>query len=270
MADRWDERSPARPQLAEGEVHVWRVTLDVEPGRLAGIAALLSPDEAERAARFRFERDRRRFIAGRGTLRAVLARYLSADPAELRFRYGPQGKPALDPGLLRDPDPRPASDPVAATAPIAAADSSGGPLTFNLAHSGGRTLIAVARRRRIGVDIEAIRPEVAREKIAGRFFSHAEIDYLRSLPESEHTEAFFTIWTLKEAYIKAIGGGLTIPLDRFTVSPSQGEASAAVIAADDPEASARWSLQRLFPGPGYAGALAVEGPIRRLKLWHRQ
>lgn len=247
MDARWDDRIPARPKLGDGEVHVWRAGLDVDPARLAALAAVLCADEADRARRFRFDRDRDRFIAGRAGLRIVLSRYLCASPAELRFHYGLHGKPAL------------ATDTEAVPA--------GERLAFNLSHAGTYALIAVTPGRRIGVDLETIRPEVARGRIADRFFSPAEVACLRSLPEHEQPPAFFALWTLKEAYIKALGGGLSIPLAGFTVSLSWHDASATFTAADDPEASARWSLRRLDPGPGYAGALAVEGPIRRLHLW---
>ena len=173
----------------------------------------------------------------------ILARYLGTDPAALRFAYGARGKPALAPGNA---------------APA---------VRFNFANSDGRALCAVTLGREIGVDLERIRPESATDAVAEDFFSRAEVATLRALDAEHRTRAFFDCWTRKEAYIKARGDGLWLPLDRFEVSLAPGEPAALLATHDDPAEAARWPLRELHPGPGYAAALAVEGHRWRLQCW---
>ena len=224
----------AHPALRAGEPHVWRASLDLAAPRAAALYATLSADERERAARFHFERDRGRFIAARGFLRELLAGYLDHPPASLRFSYGPRGKPAL------------------------AAPSAN--ISFNLSHTHGLALFAFARDAALGVDIEHVRAGFATEDIAERFFSPREQSSLRALPAAQRAEGFFNGWTRKEAYIKATGDGLAIPLDSFDVTLAPGELPRllAVRATDAP--ASRWSLYALAPGPDFAAALVVDGP----------
>jgi medium-chain acyl-[acyl-carrier-protein] hydrolase len=226
------------PELPADVVHVWRTPLEQPKEYLEALNKTLSLDERQRAERFYFEKDRRHFVAGRGILRALLARYLRRDPAALEFAYNPQGKPTLAGGA--------------------------GDLRFNLAHSHGLALVAVAQRREVGVDLERIRPEFAGDQVAERFFSPAEVAALRTLAEDQRQDAFFACWTRKEAYMKATGKGLSLGLDCFEVSVIPGQA-ALLSTRHDPSAANRWSLCDLVPGPGYAGALAVEG--RDWGLW---
>jgi 4'-phosphopantetheinyl transferase len=225
-------------ELAADEVHVWQASLD-EPARAVNaLAATLSPDERARAERYCFERDRHRFIACRALLRAILARYTGRRPAELRFHYGPLGKPSL-----------PAAD-----------DPS-----FNVSHSDGLAVYALARGRAVGVDVERIRPVAGADRIAERFFSEPERQALRAVPTARKLEAFFTCWTRKEAYVKARGEGLGHPLDRFAVSLAAGApARLSAAGAGDERQIARWSLAGLAQSPGYVAALAVEGHDWRL------
>ncbi len=230
---------PESLALNDNEVHVWRVGLDVPTAEMERLRALLAPDEQARANRLVFEGHRRRTITARGALRVILGRYLGVPPASLRFCYNAYGKPALagEPGGLR----------------------------FNVSHSGDLALIAVVWRRAVGVDIECLRADVADEQLARRFFSPLEVASLLSLPERDRQRGFFTCWTRKEAYIKARGKGLSIPLDRFQVSLAPGEPAALLsVQGDDP---ARWGLHELRPGPGYIAALAVEGRHLRVKGW---
>jgi 4'-phosphopantetheinyl transferase len=140
-------------------------------------------------------------------------------------------------------------------------------LSFNLTHSHQLALYAVTRRREIGVDLEYVRADFADEQIAERFFSPREVAALRTVPENLLKEAFFHCWTRKEAYVKAKGEGLSIPLDQFDVSLAPGEPALLLSTRDDPQEADRWSLQALFPGSGYVAALAVEGRTWRLKCW---
>lgn len=231
------------PTLAPGEVHAWRAWLDLSPEVLDRLAASLGDDERERAARFRLERHRQRFVAAHGALRAILGLYLSRPAAALGFERGPQGKPRLQ-------------------------EAAGVPdLRFNLAHSRDLALCAVARGAEVGADVEAIRPMPDAERIAARFFSAREQAMLRELPPGRREEAFVLGWTRKEAYLKAQGSGLSQPLSGFSVSLQPGEPARLLDVEGHPGEAARWSLVALSPAPGYAAALAVEGPIRRLVRW---
>jgi 4'-phosphopantetheinyl transferase len=234
----WPEVA-AVPALADGEVHVWRTPLEQPADRLEDLRRTLAPDERQRAERFHFDKDRRHFVAGRGLLRTLLGRYLGRDPGSLQFAYNPQGKPMLA--------------------------GEGGGLRFNLAHSHGLALFAVSRGRELGVDLERIRPEFAGEPVAQRFFSPREVAALRALSGERRHEAFFVCWTRKEAYLKATGKGLSLPLDCFDVSLLPGEPAALLATRHDPTEVGRWSLRALAPAQGYAGALAVEGRGWRLR-----
>jgi 4'-phosphopantetheinyl transferase len=229
--------------LSNDDIHVWRTSLDLSESCVQRLRRTLSEDELNRAARFYFERDRIHFIVARGVLRDILSRYLGLAPGHLRFSYTSYGKPAL------------------------VASHGGDTLNFNLSHSHGYALYAVTRGREIGVDIEYIRPDFATEEIAERFFSARETAALRALPGEVRHEAFFLCWTRKEAYIKARGEGLSHPLDQFDVSLIPGESARLLGTRGDPQELFRWSLQELFPGPGYAAALAAEGRDWRLACW---
>jgi 4'-phosphopantetheinyl transferase len=203
----------------------------------------LSPDEVERAERFRFERHRRRFVVGRGVLRALLGRYLGVEPARISFGYGARGKPHLSGAL------------------------SGTGVRFNLAHSHEMALYVVTRGRDVGIDLEHVRPMPDAEDIGARFFSPHEHEILCALPPGQRLGAFFDCWTRKEAYIKATGDGLARPLDEFDVSLAPGEPARLLRVAEDPAEVDRWSLQALSPDAGYAAALVVEGRGWRLACW---
>jgi 4'-phosphopantetheinyl transferase len=140
-------------------------------------------------------------------------------------------------------------------------------LRFNVSHSHGLALYAVTRRRKIGIDIERVRPISGPEQLAARFFSAGENAELCALPEHVKHEAFFNCWTRKEAYVKARGEGLSLPLNQFDVSLNPGEPARLLRVERDPQEAARWSLQGLTPAPGYVAALAVEGHGWRLACW---
>jgi 4'-phosphopantetheinyl transferase len=239
--------------LFDDEVHVWRVALPRNattptpmlppPPELQNLQTLLAPDEARRAERFHFETDRASFIVARGMLRTILAAYLKLHPAQLKFACNAYGKPAL-------------GGPEAASG-----------LRFNLAHTSGLALYAVTRNREIGIDVECLRADFASDAIADSFFSPAESARLRAIPQEQRTASFFNCWTLKEAYIKARGEGLSIPLESFDVSFVPGEQRAALNVHEDPSETERWSLQSLMPAEGYAAAIAVEGHDWNLRYW---
>jgi 4'-phosphopantetheinyl transferase len=224
------------------EVHVWRAPLDAAENVLEGLERLLSPDERERAKRFIFQKHRRRFIVARAVLRELLGRYLNQEPDRMRFVYGPEGKPAL-------------------------AETGSGSVRFNLSHSEALALYAFVRGREVGIDLEWINPRVAFEELAERFFTPVEASALRALPERAREAAFFACWTRKEAYMKAVGKGLSLPTQDFEVTLAPGEPAELISTRHDPEQAMRWSLLELDAGPGFAAALAVEGGGWSLKCW---
>jgi 4'-phosphopantetheinyl transferase len=226
--------------LAPGEVHVWQGALDVSAKPLERLAATLSPSERDRARRFREEGHRRRFVAGRGMQRDVLARYSRVPPECLTFTTGPAGKPSLE------PNPR--------------------DLRFNASNAGGRAVIAVTTGREVGIDLEPLRPMPDALELARRFFSPAEIAALTTTPARARDAAFLAAWTRKEAYVKALGGGLGVRLDSFTVSASIGDTTRLSDGGDSATGRA-WSVMPLACRDGWVGALAVEGPVGAVRYF---
>ena len=236
-------RPPDDLDLHAHRVDIWRVSLDLSTETLRFLESSLSADELHRAARFHFSSDRDRFIAAHGCLRGILARYFHSEPGQLSFSTGSHGKPAID-----------------------LASSERG-VEFSLSHSGDVALVAVAGEQKVGVDVERIRQGISAPVIARQYFSKSEVAELLALP-SEHREVgFFNCWTRKEAYIKAQGFGLSLPLESFDVSLSPNEPAILRATRPDPEESARWTLQHLNVYPGYAAALASEGSVKMLNSW---
>lgn len=231
---RWDNHIGAVPALADDEVHVWQVALDLPGPQLDAGWQLLDPPERERAQRYRFARDRSRFVAGRGQLRAMLARYLGGAPAEVAFSYTTYGKPLL-------------------AGPGAAA------LHFNVAHSADRALIAICRSRPVGVDIEHIQPTIAAAGLAAAFFAPEEQAALQGLGSQAMIQTFFRLWACKEAYSKAHGQGLSLPLDRFAIALDPGPARLLYSCGDS---EAAWQICELAAGADYVAALAVAGRLQ--------
>jgi len=229
--------------LPEDEVHLWRVDLEAVRADESRWQKVLSPDELAHASRFHFSRDRQRFVAARALLRTVLAGYLATDAASLNFSYSKKEKPSLGP-------------------PHAGSD-----VRFNISHSGGVALFAFTHRREIGVDVEQVRRDFELDAIARRFFSTHEQDQLAALPADEKPEAFFRCWTRKEAYIKATGDGLSLPLTQFDVSLAVGETNALLATRPDSSQAGHWLLQEVPAGSGYIAALCVRGHDWKLKDW---
>ncbi len=224
--------------LPEGEIHIWRASLDLQPAVLDSLKAGLSPDEASRAARFHFARDRDRFIASRGALREVLGAYMSISPGAIELCYGIHGKPAL-----RVVD-------------------SGLPIRFNISHADGLAVFAFVRGREIGIDLEPIANAFPGEEIAARHFSAQELAELRALQPAERAEGFSLCWTRKEAYAKARGLGLEIGLDSFSVSLTPGQPES--LQSED---SSRWTLRSFRPASNFVAAIVSEGPMCALRYW---
>lgn len=213
---------PDLPVIGPGVVAVWNVWLGRTPDdELA--RAVLSGDELDRASRFVFDVDRNRYLAGRLALRHLLGRYLDRDPSDVHFAYSSCGKPELPGETLR----------------------------FNVAHSDDLAIIALTKQHRLGVDVERIRDLEDVDGLASTVFSPHELDVFGALPDSSKRRGFFNCWTRKEAFVKAVGDGLTHPLDVFDVTPWPGDAA--------------WSLFDVTPMDGWVGAVAVECPDAALK-----
>ena len=218
----------------KGQVDVWLAVLDDAAIGLDACAGYLSSAEHERAARFKFAHDRRRYLIAHAALRSILGVYLSIDPQLIGFAVGSAGKPKLAEHL------------------------AGSELEFNLSHSGEVALIAVTRGKKIGVDVERMQEDFAFEPIAQRFFTANEVAALHQLAVDLQREAFYKCWTSKEALLKAKGTGLSGALDEVRI-----EATGTVIRIAP--AQRGWTLAELSPIPGYASALAVEMGLHKLQ-----
>jgi 4'-phosphopantetheinyl transferase len=234
----WSDRPPfpGRVELTPDDVHVVRFRLD-EPCD----ESVLDAEERDRAARFVFDRHRRRFVAAHAWMRAVLGRCIDRPAASLRFAAGSHGKPRL-------------VDPPA-------------DIRFNLSHAGELALLAVVLEREIGVDVEEERP-IETLQLARRFFASAEYSCLEAIPEEERDAAFFRCWTRKESFIKAVGEGLSFPLDLFEVSLAREDAPQLLRACRaSGQALARWRIVSLPIDGGYAAALTAEAGDWRVHRW---
>lgn len=207
--------------LAAEEIHIWQATLDIGGDQADRWSRLLSDDERERAARFRFDVHRVRYIAGRAQLRMLLASYIGASPEELVFSYGANDKPSL-------PAPAP---------------------YFNLSHSGGLALYAVTADAEVGIDVELYDTSFSNRGIPERFFAPDEVLALRALPEELQPRGFLQLWTRKEAFIKARGDGLSLALDSFSVTLGEDRPSLVRTGWSQQE-PAQWSVLDLSDKDG--------------------
>jgi 4'-phosphopantetheinyl transferase len=226
---------PAQRAMSRGDdaVEIQIARLMVEDGELHALAALLSDDERARATRFVFDRDRRRFIIGRARLRQLLAGRLDVPPGTISFVRGAHGKPAL---ADRFRDSR---------------------LCFNLSHCDDLAVYAFVRGRDVGIDVEAVRPLPDADTMASRFFSTDERAAYMALPAGDRALGFFNCWTRKEAFVKAVGDGLSHPLDSFSVSLIPSEPAAIVRVGDTPGAECGWCLESFVPAPLHVAAVVV-------------
>jgi 4'-phosphopantetheinyl transferase len=222
-----------------GEMHVWAFALDTLPEGIAECAAVLSNDELQRAEQFRMEHLRRRYIVAHGSLRTILGRSLNRPPETLEFTFSARGKPRLNEGEVE----------------------------FNLAHSDELGVLAVARGTIVGVDVERIRPMPDGLDIARRFFSAREVAAFEPIPESERDEAFFNLWTRKEAWLKATGDGITESLSKVEFTFRRGEVAHVLAIDGDDRAAGEWTIIALNPASGFTGALAVPMPKVTVNCW---
>lgn len=222
-------------ELPRGVVHVWRGSLERSQAERDVLWRFLSADERKRAERFHFDVHRHHFIVGRGLLRWLNGRYLSIPPQDIQFTYGKYDKPAL------------------VNAPA---------LQFNVSHSHEGLLMAFVWETAVGVDIEYVHRKMDdMDAVARRYFSPVESAAYLSAAESQKADTFFNCWTRKEAFIKAVGEGLSFPLDAFAVSLLPGEPAALLQVRGSEAEAARWSMRSFDPFPGYRGALIVESEM---------
>jgi 4'-phosphopantetheinyl transferase len=228
------QASARQPLPPAHEIHVWRIDLDAAPALPAG-GPLLSPDEQARAARLLCEDKRGRFIAGRSVLRVLLARYLGEAPQALTFRYGPHGKPALVTGT---------STPT---------------LFFNYSNSDSLGLLAVSTVREVGIDIESRQRRISVTPLARHILSASEAAAFQRLPPMQRKPALLATWTRKEAYVKALGVGLALPLKSFSVAVND-DGTTAVLQLDNGDANLQtWTFVPLAAHPDYLACLAAPG-----------
>lgn len=236
-----DEIAGMAPELeavfADAAVEVVAARLDVPAYAARSLVRLLSASERARAARFIRNRDRRRFIVARARLRQLLAARLGTQPESVEFTYGAHGKPAL------------------------AADLAAFGLRFNVSHAQDLALYAITYGREVGVDVEAVRALSDADDIAARFFSRHENEAYRALELRDRPRGFFNCWTRKEAFIKAIGEGLSHPLDRFDVTLAPGEQARILRVAEAPGETCGWALRSFSPAPGFVAALVVRDGV---------
>ncbi|MEL6493783.1 MAG: 4'-phosphopantetheinyl transferase superfamily protein [Cyanobacteria bacterium J06623_7] len=221
---------PQTPTLKDREIHIWRANLELPLSNLERLTTFLSADEIIRANRFRFPQHQRRFIASRGILRQLLGNYLGINASKLVFAYEARGKPFL--ALPQNQS-----------------------LQFNISHSHEYALLAFTREHQIGVDIEYQRPIPDALKIANRFFSATESQLLKQAPESEQANLFFQLWTAKEAYLKALGMGLSGSLSSVEIALDSSKQPYIHFSASD--CNSDWLLHPCIPAPNYVGATAV-------------
>lgn len=222
-------------KIGDGEVHVWCGSYDDMQPYFSMLRDTLSQKERMRGEKYHFPIDRHNYHARHGMLRVLIGRYLSINPKEIRFDTNPFGKPVIQNICREDP------------------------IRFNISSSNKMALYAFARGRRVGVDIEFMRPMTDMGVIADSCFSSNENAEFNTVPVKKRQEAFYRCWTQKEAFVKALGDGLFRSLDQFDVSLMPGTSAELRRTAWDPDEAARWSLRMITPVPGYIASLAVEG-----------
>ena len=231
--------------LDNGSVHIWKIESEKLADREDYFYSILSSDENSRARKFHFDKERLRFIVARGGLRLLCAHYLGAGAKEIAFGHNYYGKP-----FVLNHKTHTASN-----------------IQFNVSHSGEYIVIALSQGVPVGIDIEQITNDIEFLEIAQNFFSPVEYAELIKQPVIEQCKAFFHIWTRKEAYIKAKGKGLSIPLDSFDVSIKTLDQSVSLNVGDAKNSENSWSIYDLTLTQGYAAALAIESGASRLSYF---
>ncbi|MFQ5660531.1 MAG: 4'-phosphopantetheinyl transferase family protein [Gammaproteobacteria bacterium] len=242
MTQAW-KNPPSDLELSRGFVDIWRTKLDLPKQEIAAYLSLLSPDEVKRASCFKVKRKYREYVITRGLLRRVLGDTLRADPKGFLFEYAEHEKPFLK------------------------EDWGGGAVSFNVSHSHNQAVIAVTLDRTIGIDIEKIRQNVDFNKLANRFFSVKEFKSLKRFQEQHLPRAFFACWTRKEAFVKALGDGISFGLSEFSVSVDPDEENVTLSTHWDPGEARKWTLVNIKTDTDYIAACAFEGGKFEIRYW---
>jgi len=242
MKDIW-QKTPAQLELSRKYIDVWRTSLDLPQQQIDSYRSLLHTEELARASRFKVDRKYREYIISRGLLRRILGLTLGLDPGAIAFTYSEHNKPDLDMCW------------------------HGMPVCFNVSHSHEMTLIAVTLDRLVGVDVEFVRHNVEFKKLAKRFFSVRETHDLDSYTDATLPPAFFSCWTRKEAFVKALGDGIAFGLKEFSVSVNPSDREVALTTHWDRDQAKNWSLLNIQAGPEYIAALAATGPGYEIRCW---
>jgi 4'-phosphopantetheinyl transferase len=264
------EKDPENCTWLNQAVHVWRVPLSQPSNVAARLEALLSPEEARRASRFHFAKDRRRYAVARGALRTILSDYLEASPQELRFANGRFGKPyLLSPNALNGLSRASRGETAARSRDVESArgEPAAPQLHFNLSHCEDLALIAVSAEHLVGVDVEKVRGISELSHIVERYFSGEEKRFLDSVPKEERPRAFLALWSRREATAKALGLDLSAALGAVKVPVYRMGESILLRHLGDLETDAgekrpTWLVRDLDLDGAHVGALCSEGPKR--------
>ena len=226
----WLNSVPTNFILQPNQVHVWKANVNTFKFRYPHFIALLSPDELERASKFKFEIDRLTYVIAKGLLRTLLGKYMNFHPSSIQFNYNKQAKPYLKHQI---------------------------PIEFNVSHSQNFLMFGFTLHHAIGVDIEYNKRPVEVKQIAHQFFSKTEAEKLLALPENQWLPTFYNCWTRKEAFIKAKGGGLSIPLDQFEVSILNNEEPVLKAILWDQNDVVNWKMEAFHINRDYTGAILI-------------
>lgn len=222
------------------EVHLWYLNVEDHKNRLAVYEELLDNEEKEKAYRYKFDKDRNCSIIARGVLRTLLGSYSNELPERITFSFGPFGKPEVY-------------------------NNSG--IQFNISHSRDAIVLGFIKNDAIGVDVEFMDEKIDALQIAKHFFSNEERVALSAVSEDERVEAFYNCWTRKEAFIKALGDGLSFPLDQFVVSLTPALKAELLKTKWDQMEKEKWALHSFNPEKKYVSAFTVNGKVSDIKLW---
>ena len=242
------QQPPKNLAISSQEIHVWRANLDLASEQIADLTQTLSPDEIDRANRFRFPIHKNRFIAARGRLRQILGRYLQIAPQEVEFAYSDRGKPFLKQQQLQ----------------------------FNVSHTEDIALYAFTPQQVIGIDLEYLGKETEYKQIAQRFFTPAEAELINNAKPPDCKRLFYHLWTVKEAYLKAIGSGLVGGLDNLEVEVAnlncrdlelQNSPEIKIVKIDDPSVKEEdWSCHNLVMPSQFIATLVVKSDRQSLTI----
>lgn len=230
---KWELNNTNNLYLHENEVHVWYIDIKEQLTSIDLYWNVLSADEKNKALAYKFEKDKNCAIIARGTLRELLGQYLKTKPSALNFKYSKYGKPRV---------------------------INSDEIQFNLSHSGTTILIGFVKNHHIGIDVERIK-EIDYMAVGQHSFSKEELNNLLALDKAYHTQAFYNCWTRKEAFIKAVGSGLSFPLDQFVVSLDSAEKAYLLDTKWNTNEKLQWTLHSIIPDENYIGAFAIKGKV---------